>query len=161
MLKSLKYVGLALLVVCAFAQPAVAGREFADIYTDCGLGAMIAPHSDGVAAVTNVTWDLGTTAISSNISSPDSCGGGKEKMAAFVYDSQDLLLQELANGSGGYLDALTALAGIEAAQKELFISTLRSDVGHFVMTSEFTTQSRFEKAEALFNIVTSNSYYSL
>jgi len=61
-----------------FAQSASA-REFADIYTECGLGAMIAPNNAAVAAVTNVTWDLGTTAISSNASSADSCKGGKTK----------------------------------------------------------------------------------
>lgn len=46
-------------------------RAFADIYTECGLGTMIAPKNAAVAAVTNVTWDLGTTAISSDDSSED------------------------------------------------------------------------------------------
>lgn len=75
-------------------------REFADIYTDCGLGAMIAPKTPGVAAVTNVTWDLGTTAVSSNISSPDACVGGKEKTAAFIHDSYSSLEEDLAKGDG-------------------------------------------------------------
>ncbi len=43
------------------AAPQVIAREFADIYTECGLGAMIAPKNPTVAAITNVTWDLGTT----------------------------------------------------------------------------------------------------
>lgn len=60
-------------VVClggmmATTMPAQAksNRTFGQIYTQCGLGAMIAPHTPVVAAITNVTWDLGTTAISSN-----------------------------------------------------------------------------------------------
>ncbi len=81
----MKYSILALSVSITFASFAMA-REFAEIYTDCGLGAMIAPRTPAVAAVTNVTWDLGTTAISSNISSPDSCMGGQAKMAAFIKD---------------------------------------------------------------------------
>ena len=155
MFKTVKYVGLALIIVVAFAQPGMAEREFAEIYTECGLGAMIAPNNEAVAAVTNVTWDLGTTAISSNLSSPDSCEGGKEKMAAFIYDSQDLLVNELATGSGEYLDALAVLAGVETGQKERFIALLRDDAGDVVTTPEFMAQSRFDKAEALFDIVSS------
>ena len=64
-------------------------REFADIYTECGLGAMIAPRNEAVAAVTNVTWDLGTTAISSDISSQDSCQGGKVKVRVFINNSYE------------------------------------------------------------------------
>ena len=155
MINRVKCFGLALLIVVAFAQPVMAEREFADIYTECGLGAMIAPTNTTVATITNITWDLGTTAISSNISCPDSCKGGQEKMAAFIYESQDLLVNELANGSGEYLDALTVLAGVETDQKEHFISVLRDDVRDVVTTSGFVAQSRFEKAEVLFKIVNS------
>ena len=62
--------GASLLV---FSSMSFADREFADIYTECGLGAMIAPNNEAVAAVTNVTWDLGTTAISSDASSEENC----------------------------------------------------------------------------------------
>jgi hypothetical protein len=81
--KTLKIASLALagLMVTSISAQA---REFAEIYTECGLGAMIAPRTPAVAAVTNVTWDLGTTAVTSNISSPDTCQGGKEKTAAFI-----------------------------------------------------------------------------
>jgi hypothetical protein len=144
---------LALVIVVAFVQPAVAGREFADIYTECGLGAMIAPTNTTVATITNITWDSGTTAISSDISCPDSCKGGQEKMAAFIYDSQDFLVNELASGSGEYLDALIELSGVETVRKEHFISVLRDGVGDVVASADYTTLSRFEKAEALYNIV--------
>jgi len=47
---------------------------------------MIAPIN---VAVTNVTWDLGTTAISSDISSQDSCQGGKVKVRVFINNSYE------------------------------------------------------------------------
>ena len=90
MLSKFKIFAMAVLVLAAFTQPVMA-RDFADIYTECGLGAMIAPKNEAVAAITNVTWDYGTTAISSNISSPDTCKGGQGKMASFIHDSYESL----------------------------------------------------------------------
>src|SRR2546423_1492077 len=75
-------------IFLAAALMAVAGqasaREFADIYTDCGLGAVIAPHNGAVAAGTNVTWDLGTTALSSHARPARRCKGGQPKSAALA-----------------------------------------------------------------------------
>src|SRR3989338_65651 len=110
--KALRASALALLGAAALAQPAMA-REFADIYTECGLGALIAPRNEAVAAVTNVTWDLGTTAISSNISSPQTCTGGKPKAAAFIYDPYQSLETDLASGYGAHLDTLMPLVGYD------------------------------------------------
>ena len=90
MIRMLKIFLPILIVTLALRQIGMA-REFAEIYTDCGIGGMIAPRSDAVVAITNVTWDLGTTAISSNISSPDSCSGGQAEKAVFIHDSYDVL----------------------------------------------------------------------
>jgi len=128
-------------------------REFAEIYTECGLGAMIAPRHPGVAAVTNVTWDLGTTAVSSNISCPDSCSGGKAKVAAFIYDSYDPLEKDLAVGNGEYLDGLMELINCEPESKEGFIKALRTDFKTIVAEKNYIDKSRFEKAESLYKIV--------
>ena len=141
-----------LLVLGSFLQPCMA-REFADIYTDCGLGAMIAPRNSAVAAVTNVTWDSGTTAISSNISCPDSCTGGQDRVAAFINDSYESLEKDLASGYGKYLDALTVLAGYDPQDKQEIILALRNDFTKLVADLSYTDKSRFEKAEALYNLV--------
>ncbi len=152
MLKAINVFGLAVLAMLVFSQPSMA-RDFADIYTECGLGALIAPKNTAVAAVTNVIWDLGTTAISSNISSPDTCAGGKEKMAAFIYDSYESLEKELASGSGSYLDTLMVLAGYDAKANPEMTAALRNDFAKMVADSNYTDQSRFEKAETLYNLV--------
>jgi len=151
MLKIIKSFSIVTLTVLAFSQSSMA-REFADIYTDCGLGALIAPTNSAVAAVTNVTFDLGTTAIISNISSPETCSGGQEKVAAFIYQSYSALEKDLASGSGTYLDSLMTLAGYDSqAQQE--VEMLRSGFAKIVANSSYVNQNRFEKAEALYNLV--------
>lgn len=150
--KMLFVIGVVLFVFGIFAQPCMA-RDFADIYTDCGIGAMIAPKNSAVAAVTNVTWDLGTTAISSNISSPDSCQGGKDRVAAFIYQSYDSLEKDLASGYGTYLDAFVELVGCDPQYKQEFVTTLRKDFAENVAASMYTNRTRYQKAEALFDLV--------
>jgi len=127
--------------------PQTQAREFADIYTECGLGAMIAPENATVAAITNVTWDLGTTAISSNISSADSCSGGKAKVAAFIMKSYDNLEVEIASGEGKYMDTLLSMTEKDA-------KTLRSEFSEVVASTEYATLNHEQKAEKLYSIVT-------
>ena len=146
------------ILVVALALPQIGmAREFSEIYTDCGIGGMIAPRSDAVAAVTNVTWDLGTTAISSNISSPDSCSGGQAERAAFIHDSYDALELDLASGHGTYLDALSALAGHEGQAQQRFVTAVRAGFAKLVAAPDYHEQNRFAKAEALYNLVNGES----
>lgn len=124
-------------------------RDFADIYTDCGLGAMIAPKNSAVAAVTNVTWDSGTTAISSNITSPDTCKGGQDRTAAFIHQSYASLEKDLASGSGKYLSTLTQLTGADPV-------ALRNKFAKVVATPGYSTKTRYEKSEILYNLIYKN-----
>lgn len=139
-------------MLVASVQPASA-REFADIYTQCGLGAMIAPTNDAVAAVTNVTWDLGTTAISSNISSPESCQGGKGKKAAFLHDAYAQIATDLARGGGQHLTTAMTLSGCQASSHAALATALRQDFA--AATATAGTQTRFQQAEALYNMIDS------
>ena len=152
--KMVKKSALALLSVAAvtWAQPAMA-REFADIYTECGLGALIAPRNEAVAAVTNVTWDLGTTAISSNISSPATCAGGKAKTAAFIHDAYDSLETDLASGYGTHLNALMTLVGYESQARQDLTEALRADFATHVADPSYSHQSHFEQAQALYDLL--------
>ena len=142
--------------VASMSLSSLSAREFADIYTECGLGAIIAPRNAAVAAVTNVTWDLGTTAITSNISSPDSCQGGKAKTAAFIFQSYDHLEKEIAMGNGDYLDTMMMLSGTEQKNQAKLNQDLRQDFGKFVASQEFSSLSKNEKAETLYNLLYKN-----
>ena len=150
MFKKISISVMAVLVLLAFSQPGMS-REFAEIYIECGLGASIAPRHPVVAVVTNVTWDLGTTAISSDITSPSSCVGGQEKTAAFISDSYDSLEKDLASGSGEYLDTLMVVAGCEPQVHKELSSALRSDFTGIVAAPGYTDQSRFEQTQSLYD----------
>ncbi len=152
MLKKVSVLAVAVVALLGMSQSASA-REFADIYTECGLGAMIAPNNEAVAAVTNVTWDLGTTGISSNISSPDTCRGGYGKTAMFIHDSYELLENEIASGSGDYLDTLMLLVGVDSNNSNIFLKNLRNNFSGLVGQNNYQQLSRFEKSEALYNMV--------
>lgn len=150
MIKNALYSAAATAVLLIAGTQSGVAREFADIYTECGLGAMIAPKNSAVAAVTNVTWDLGTTAISSNISSPDSCKGGQDKKAAFIHDTYPHLEKDLARGEGKHLKTLLAIAGCNARAHGDVARALRQDFGEMVTKSGYTTQSRYEQAKGLY-----------
>ena len=112
-------------VVIATSQTASA-REFGEIYTQCGLGAMIAPTNNVVAVVTNITSDLGTTAIISNMSSPDTCKGGKARTAMFIHESYDAIASDLSRGEGKYLTSLAALNGWDLTKQTAMKEELRA-----------------------------------
>ncbi len=130
-------------------------RDFGQIYTQCGLGGLIAQGiddkgtADVIAAVTNVTWDLGTTAISSNISSPETCARSDAKTAALIIKSYPMLERDLAAGNGKYLDALKQSAALSDEQ----VNKVRNKFGQLVSSSQYERMSRTEKARALYKIV--------
>lgn len=137
----------------AATAQSVQAREFADIYTECGLGALIAPNNAAVAAVTNVTWDLGTTAVSSNVSSPDTCTGGKAKKAAFIHDAYPQLAQDLSRGQGVHLQALAELSGCGTEAHQAFMRAVRVDFAQLAAAPAYALQTRTEQAANLFDAV--------
>lgn len=139
----------AVVAVLGLSAGAAQAREFADIYTECGLGAMIAPSNSVVAAITNVTWDLGTTAILSNMSSADTCNGGKKKVAALLINSYAQVETDLAKGEGEHLAALNVAAC--GADNSSFKAALRQEFATLVAQPGYATQGRFEKAAALYD----------
>lgn len=147
----------------AFSAGAQADRNFGEIYTDCGLGALIAQGikdestADIVAIVTNVTWDLGTTAVSSNITSPNSCARGNAKTAAFILKSYAQLEKDLVLGNGRYLDALAEVAEVAPADKPAFAQAIRAEFAKQAAAADYELLSRQEKAEQLYDIVISQS----
>jgi acyl-CoA synthetase (AMP-forming)/AMP-acid ligase II len=142
--------------LCAVSTSASA-REFADIYTECGLGSMIAPNNGAVAAVTNVTWDLGTTAVSSNISSPESCKGGQPKKAAFIHEAYPQLAQDLARGNGKHLATLMTLSGCSAQAQPALVVAVRADLAALTARAGYAQQTRFEQARQLFEAMNERS----
>ena len=59
------------------------------IYEECGIGALLFPRWPIGASVSNFTWDYGSTASTSGLTTPDACKGGQAELAAYIYKSYD------------------------------------------------------------------------
>ncbi|GMM85873.1 DUF3015 family protein [Pseudoalteromonas sp. MTN2-4] len=134
----------AAIVVGAFlAAPAKANQV--NPWADCGIGAMVFPDNGTAASISNIIWDLGTTAVSSNVSSQESCKGANVKTAQFIQQTFPVLEQEIAQGEGEYVAAMLNVRGCEAAAHADIVSAIRNDYA----------DKPAADAQALYNIVES------
>lgn len=132
----------------AFAQTT---REEPNPWLDCGIGAMIFPDAnlEVGAGISNIIWDLGTTAVTSAASSPETCNGlDNVTSAAFIQRTYPTLEKELARGYGDNVTALADLVGAE--DKTAFVATLREEMAAEIARPEFAELSYDEKAQALY-----------
>lgn len=114
-------------------------------WQQCGLGAMVFPDNGTAAAISNVIWDLGTTAVSSNASSQENCKGANVKTAQFIQQTFPVLEQEIAQGEGEYVAAMLNVRGCEATAHADIVSAIRNDYA----------DKPAADAQALYNIVES------
>ncbi|NQZ20969.1 MAG: DUF3015 family protein [Colwellia sp.] len=112
-------------------------------WTDCGIGAMIFTSNGAAAAISNVIWDLGTTAVTSNISSQNACASEQAKTAMFIQATLPILEQEVAIGEGEYVTAMLELRGCAATSHTAIINAVRKDIA----------QKSTENAEELYNVL--------
>ncbi len=142
----LSLVALALTAVTSTSLQADSGRSLGDIYRECGIGAMLFPNDSTLAVISNVIWDLGSTATSSNVSSDSTCKGKKAKVAAFVGSSYDKLESEIATGKGKYVETLAKISGKSVKQ-------IRTSFAKVVASKDFASMKKQDKAQKLFEIV--------
>jgi hypothetical protein len=150
---------LALAVLCtaaiAVATPAEARggqRSIEHIYEQCGIGGLIFGHiSPIIAIISNVTWDLGTTAVLSGTLSPDACGGVFVARAVLIKEDFPAIEQDLASGRGEHLAALNKLMACPSASKNL-----RTDYAQYTTSPNYQESDRNANAEQLFRIVNDN-----
>lgn len=128
-------------------------KDLQGIYEECGLGGLLFPKWPIGASVSNFTWDFGTTASTSGLTTPDACKGGKAQMAAYIYKSYDSIEQDLAKGDGKYLDMLATLSEKPIENKEAFILAIRTKFRDIVARQDYSSMSRLEKAKLVYAIV--------
>ncbi len=139
-----------LLAVAAMGMmmaPQAQARDLGAIFQECGIGAAIFKDNGTAAALSNIIWDLGTTATSSDISSPESCKGGNAQVAMLIGKSYDKLETEIAEGKGEYVSTLAKLSGKS-------VSEIRTKFSSVVASSEYAKMTKMEKAQKLFEITT-------
>lgn len=79
----------------------------------CGIGAAIFDENETAAAISNVIWDSGTTAVSSATVSPELCTSSQIDVANYIDATNPALTAELAMGNGEHVSGLLAVAGCE------------------------------------------------
>lgn len=146
-MKSIK-LALALVAILMTAGTASA-RDFASIYKECGLGALLFPDDPIIAVVTNVTWDLGTTAVSSAVTTPGACKGGSVDMAQYIIDTHPQIEQDLSVGAGTHLSSMVSMMGC-GDNTAVASSALRAEFSNVVADGYYEAND-LEKSELLFN----------
>ncbi len=116
---------------------------------------MIFSHEDqGVLAViSNITWDLGSTAVSSKLSSPESCERRQFAAAQFVNTNYAALEVETARGDGEKLASVTELMGCSASAHAAIAQDVRAATAEDMAKPGFSKLDHSQKAEKYFNNV--------
>lgn len=112
----------------------------------CGIGAMIFSENEVAAVISNVIWDLGTTAVSSQASSQDNCEGKEVKTAQFIQDNYDQVLEETSQGSGEHLTTMLDMLEVNANQQPAVLKSVRSEMANKVAANQ-------SNPEAYYNVV--------
>nr|WP_315479561.1 DUF3015 family protein [uncultured Rhodoferax sp.] len=122
-------------------------------YTECGIGAAIFKDTDWAAATSNVTWDLGTTALSSASYSPEMCSPKKVKAAMLIRDNYPQISEEIARGQGEHLSAALEVFGCNAAMQPVAATQVRGDFSRMVSSPSYGGQNQLEKAGQMFQVL--------
>lgn len=119
-------------------------------FSDCGIGAAL--FKNNVAAtISNVIWDIGTTAVISATASPETCSGKETEAAAFIFESYEDLVVESAHGEGKHLTALMNILEVSSSDRDSVITSVRGDMSKD--NSASISSEKVKKAEHFYNSV--------
>jgi hypothetical protein len=121
-------------------------------YSECGIGAAIFKDTAWAAATSNVTWDLGTTAIISATASPETCSAKKVAAATFIINTYARLTEQTATGRGEHLTTALDLFGCSAPQHAAAIQQVRDGMKHRVGQPGYLEQPLANRAADLYQL---------
>lgn len=130
----------------------------ANPWTECGIGGAIGslvekqPASNVIASVSNIVWDLGTTATTSAISSPDLCSNTSVAAARFINDSYATLESETAIGEGESLVALMDIMATEESARASILAEVRAEYSKVVSEESFNMMTEQQKAQSYYSV---------
>lgn len=128
-----------------------------NVWRECGIGGMIFKKTGWAAITSNIIWDLGTTATSSNVSSDDLCEGSSASAAGLIFETYAVLEEEVAMGKGQHLTAMLNMLGCSESSKAAVVTGLRSDLNVQMSKANYSTNSKSENAEIFFNSTMSHA----
>ncbi|GAA3896322.1 hypothetical protein GCM10022228_03900 [Halomonas cibimaris] len=131
----------------ALSATSVSASDDINPWQHCGIGAAIFDSNTTAAALSNVIWDSGTTAVTSATMSPETCNSKEVEVAQFIDESYDQLALETAMGEGEYLNAALSLMNCRhSATQDNVVRQLRSDLSAASAVSSYTEQPYAAKA---------------
>jgi hypothetical protein len=115
---------------------------------------MIFTNTAWAAAISNVIWDLGTTAVTSNVSSQNTCGSSKaSKVAMLIGTSYANLEDETVQGGGQHINAMMTVLSCEPSSQAKIIQSLKEDFTQSLQSTENVALTEQAKAGAYYNMV--------
>ncbi|UTW10651.1 DUF3015 family protein [Marinobacterium rhizophilum] len=124
-------------------------------YVNCGIGAALFPTTHWAAVTSNIIWDLGTTAVTSATSSPETCNKRNVEVAQFILETYDNLAEETAQGQGQHLSAMLEILDCRESSQPAVISAVRRQMGEQLGVAGYAEQTRIEKAAIYYDAVNS------
>ncbi|WP_299776036.1 DUF3015 family protein [uncultured Tateyamaria sp.] len=128
----------------------MASAQDVNPWQECGIGAIVFPDNGAASAISNIIWDLGTTAVSTALSSPDQCQGATVQVAAFVSQGYDHISRETVVGDGMYLQTLMDGINCDPAIQPALLADVRDDFAAQLQDPDFSAKDDSGKAEAYF-----------
>lgn len=155
-MKMMKKTGV-MVLAAAIAAPAMmlSTTATADVnpWQDCGLGAMVFPDNGTASAISNVVWDLGTTALTSAYSSVDQCQGTNVAAAAFIDAGYAYLEEDTVVGGGEYASTLMNIYGCDATSHDALVASVQSGFAEQLASASYSDMSHEDKAYGYFELV--------
>ena len=149
----MKKILMASAIAAVMALPQISSAR--NIWRECGIGGMLFKKTGWAAITSNIIWDLGTTATSSNVSSDDLCEGPSASAAGFIYETYANLEEEVAVGEGKHLTTMLNMLG--CSNQDSIVSGLRSDLSSTMSSEAYSSKTRLEKAEGFYNATLANA----
>ena len=155
-MKKLSAFGLGITLCMASASSLVHAKEAGsgpNPFSDCGIGAALFSNTTWAAVSSNVIWDIGTTAVTSAVASPETCEGNSYSAAVFINHSYDNLVEDTARGEGEHLTAMLDIYACDSAVRQKIVSEVRDQVGHDIMDTSYTEKDYNEKVRSYYEVV--------
>ena len=130
-----------------------ANKKVLNPWTDCGIGGMIFTNTGWAAAISNIIWDLGTTAVTSNISSQNTCGSNNAKVAMFIGTTYANIEEETVKGGGQHVNTMLNILRCDPASHDNIIGAVRTQFSQSLLHDDYAQKTSLVKAEEYYNIV--------
>ncbi|MEG9861803.1 MAG: DUF3015 family protein [Parvularculales bacterium] len=122
-------------------------------FTQCGIGGAVFPNVPVAAAISNVIWDIGTTASSSMVFSPQTCYGRRLEAAVIINKTLPELEKDIAMGEGEYLTALTSTINCDGMTSYKFNANLREAYSDVTLDVTYDSKSHVQRASDMYDTV--------